>query len=190
MPSSRLARQQETRERLLDAAARVVSERGYRAASIDAIAAEAGFTKGAVYANFESKEALLLAVLDRFEDRWVSLYGDLLAEGNADAIAAAAQEHGDDWTGTLLERELWLLAARNPAVRARLADRYRRTRAGLADRLAAKAGRAATTLEDLDRATLLLALEIGLSSQAFLEPGAVPADLPARSMAIALGESG
>jgi AcrR family transcriptional regulator len=187
MPSSRIARQHETRARLLDAAARVVAERGYHAASVDVIAQEAGFTKGAVYANFASKEALLLAVLDRFEDRWVSLYGDLLVAGNADAIAAAAQEHGDDWTGTLLERELWLLAARNPAVRARLADRYRRTRAGLAERLAAKAGHDAPDQEDLDRATLLLALEIGLSSQAFLEPAAVPVGLTARSMAVALG---
>ena len=64
-PLSRLDRQRQTREALIFAARAVFSEDGYHAASLDRIAREAGFSKGAVYSNFEGKSALFLAVLDR-----------------------------------------------------------------------------------------------------------------------------
>ena len=54
-----------TRERLFEAAAQVFDERGIGAASIEAIAAAAGFTRGAVYSNFASKDDLFLATLER-----------------------------------------------------------------------------------------------------------------------------
>ena len=53
-----------TRQRLLDAAARVIAEKGYRGATVDDIAEDAGLTKGAVYSNFQSKEDLFFALLD------------------------------------------------------------------------------------------------------------------------------
>ena len=53
-----------TRRRLLDAAAEVFARRGFAATSLDEIAEEAGFSKGAVYSNFASKEDLFLSVLD------------------------------------------------------------------------------------------------------------------------------
>ena len=62
---SRKESQIQTRERLLEAGLRVFSRRGYYAASVDEIAAEAGFSKGAVYSNFESKEDLFLALIDK-----------------------------------------------------------------------------------------------------------------------------
>src|SRR5688500_5424687 len=54
-----------TREHLLEAAARIFSRDGFHGASLDDIAATAGFTKGAVYSNFKSKEDLLLALMDQ-----------------------------------------------------------------------------------------------------------------------------
>ena len=54
-----------SRSRLLDAAAKVFAERGYRAASVDEVAAEAGFSKGAVYWHFASKEELLVAIFEQ-----------------------------------------------------------------------------------------------------------------------------
>src|SRR3954471_15802841 len=58
------------RVQLLDAAERVLAERGYRGASVDAVVAEAGLTKGAFYWNFGSKEELFLGLLeDRFDRR-------------------------------------------------------------------------------------------------------------------------
>jgi len=62
---SRKESQLQTRERLLDAALEVFSRRGYSAASVDEIAAEAGYSKGAVYSNFSNKEELFLALIDR-----------------------------------------------------------------------------------------------------------------------------
>src|SRR4030081_3172141 len=58
-------RRQETREQLLAAAARVFAARGFHATSLDAIAEEAGFSRGAVYYNFADKEELFLELLDR-----------------------------------------------------------------------------------------------------------------------------
>ena len=64
-PLSRRDRQQQTREALIFAARRVFSEDGYHAASLERIAREAGFSKGAVYSNFNGKSALFLAVMDQ-----------------------------------------------------------------------------------------------------------------------------
>jgi AcrR family transcriptional regulator len=62
---SRKESQLQTRQYLLDAALEVFSRRGYYAASVDEIAAEAGYSKGAVYSNFSNKEELFLALIDR-----------------------------------------------------------------------------------------------------------------------------
>ena len=58
-------RREETREELLAAAARVFAHRGFHATSLDAVAEEAGFSRGAVYYNFADKEELFLELLDR-----------------------------------------------------------------------------------------------------------------------------
>src|SRR4030081_2422301 len=60
----RSSRRAQTRTRLLEAAARVYARRGFEAATLDAVAEDAGFTKGAVYDHFGSKENLLFALLD------------------------------------------------------------------------------------------------------------------------------
>src|ERR1700675_4137539 len=62
-------RRQQTREYLLEAAARVFAEHGYHGASLDEVAAVAGFTKGAVYSNFKNKEDLFLALFRANYDR-------------------------------------------------------------------------------------------------------------------------
>lgn len=57
-------RSEETRTRIMDAAVKLFSTRGFAAASVDDICAEAGISKGAFYHHFESKQALFLALLD------------------------------------------------------------------------------------------------------------------------------
>lgn len=59
------ARRQRTRTRLLDAAFDVFAEQGVRAASVETIAEAAGFTRGAFYSNFSSKEELFFALMER-----------------------------------------------------------------------------------------------------------------------------
>lgn len=58
-------RRAKTRERLIEAAAEAVAEKGFNATSLDAIAAKAGLTKGAIYDNFASKDELFLALILR-----------------------------------------------------------------------------------------------------------------------------
>jgi len=57
-------RRQQTREYLLRAASQVFAERGFHEATLDEVAAAAGYTKGAVYSNFKNKEDLFLALLE------------------------------------------------------------------------------------------------------------------------------
>lgn len=72
-----------TREGLISAARRVFLERGFHAASLEEIAEEAGFTKGAVYSNFAGKDDLFLAVLDEHYERRAELYATLLLAGSS-----------------------------------------------------------------------------------------------------------
>ena len=67
---SRKEKQAQTRSSLMRSAMRVFCKRGLDKASIDEVAEDAGFTKGAFYANFKNKEELVLAMLDeRFTER-------------------------------------------------------------------------------------------------------------------------
>src|SRR3954468_6474185 len=61
---TRKEKQAHTRTCLMESAARVFTRRGLQQASIDEVAEDAGFTKGAFYANFKNKEELFLAMLD------------------------------------------------------------------------------------------------------------------------------
>src|SRR5271166_4734292 len=71
-------RRQQTREHLLQAAAQVFAERGFHGASLDEVAAAAGFTKGAVYSNFKNKEDLFLALLEDAYTRELSALKDTM----------------------------------------------------------------------------------------------------------------
>src|SRR5499426_3908325 len=70
-----------TRRHLLDAAAIVFARNGFHGATLDEVAATAGFTKGAVYSNFKSKDDLFLALLEDRTDRQLAVVSDVLAAG-------------------------------------------------------------------------------------------------------------
>ena len=132
--------QQQTRERLIEAAAKVFAWRGYHRATVGDIASEAGFTIGALYSNFSGKEDLFLAIADRqVEER--------IAEVEAIAEAAEGDEPGRDAAERLrgfLERdpdwpllfyEFWSLSVRNPDLQGELAKRRDAIRDALAETL-------------------------------------------------------
>lgn len=125
--------QQDTRERILDSAATVFARRGYVAASLDEVAANAGLTKGAVYWHFSSKHALFYALL---ESRFQRDFADNLAPAVAafsnsrDQKTAIAElllsligriEDDPDWPRLFLE---FMSQARDPAVQAHLGAAY------------------------------------------------------------------
>jgi len=121
-----------TRSELLDAARRVFVERGYHGASLDLVAGEAGFSKGAVYSAFGSKGRMFLAVYEReVQARWSRIEAEVAAAGaGADIPGHGAHDWFDRirteraWTLALLEFRLH--AARDPELNAAYAAGHRR----------------------------------------------------------------
>lgn len=130
MTLTRADRQAQTRGALLDAAAEVFRDRGLEGGSIDEISQRAGFTKGAFYANFESKQDLYLAMLDeRFGAEMDRLDASLAGSGEpGDEARAAAEQfirlaHEDsDWSRLFFEFTAY--AVRDEGFRRALAERY------------------------------------------------------------------
>jgi AcrR family transcriptional regulator len=130
-------RRAQTRRALLDAAAELFAERGVDGASIDAIAAAADRTSGAIYDHFGGKEGLLFALLEGWVDDVAAVIGaELTTATSLDAQLAAIWRNVSDpvagdgrWIA--LEHELWSYAARHPAARAHLAARYEAFWAGI-----------------------------------------------------------
>jgi AcrR family transcriptional regulator len=178
-------RRDEVRTRILAAAATVVAERGLAAATLDQVAAAAGFTKGAVYSNFRSKDELFLALLETQVGGRVEAVESALRDA-ADvpsALAAVSAELArPDAGGQLLFVEFWQRAVRDEEVREAFVASRRRLRARVSDAVA----RFLATLPadpgwDADAlALVVVALATGLALEERAEPGVVPVGLPAR----------
>lgn len=132
-------RKADTRARLLDAAATLFASQGIDAVSVDAVADAADRTSGAVYAHFGSKHGLLLALLDEWKDSLVTtvmaeleLVDDLVARLRAVARNIVVDPDDNTKRLLLLERELWLRAARDDEVADSLRRRARNAHEHLA----------------------------------------------------------
>ena len=178
IPVPRTPRAQ-VRTRLLAAAAAVFAERGYAEAGIAEVAARAGFTKGAVYSNFTSKQGLFAALL---YDRSVGTVADALTRLLDEGVTARELP---DRAGRLLAEiaagpwhalitELAVQAGRDDQARAVYADFRRRQREMLAGALRERAGRLGIDPSiDLDRAAFtLLAVIGGFGLELAADPGA------------------
>jgi AcrR family transcriptional regulator len=182
---TRKQRQEHTRHCLLEAAARVFARRGLVQASVDEVAADAGFTKGAVYANFGSKEELFLEMLDaRFAQRLAEMDRALSTDEPPEAQARAAGRDfvdylsGDpDWARLFLEAALH--ASRDEGFRVQLTSRYEAMRARMAELLRdrAQAGGFDPGVPFDQLATMIFAMANGVAFERFVEPDAVPDDL-------------
>lgn len=117
-------RREATRQRLLDAAAQVFAETGLDAASVEAICERAGYTRGAFYSNFDSKEELFLALCLRMAHAQVAAVRERVAAFGADdsshdpalLVRQVLEVAGDDRMGVLLLGEIRLHALRTPAL--------------------------------------------------------------------------
>jgi len=138
---SRAEQNDRNRALLLAAARRVFLERGYYAATLDQIADEAGFSKGAVYSRFASKADMFLALLeDRIAERAArnaQLAGELAGTGNFAALLDLAEEAERGAPGwRLLVTEFRVHAARDPELNRRYAALHARTLDGVAQMFA------------------------------------------------------
>lgn len=184
-PRTPRPRREEVRTRILEAAAVVVAERGLAAASLDQVAAAAGFTKGAVYSNFASKDELFLALLHDATSRRVTEVTAALAgasdlDGALAAVSAALA--APDRSVQLLFVEFWQRAVRDADVRAAFVASRRELReriAGVVAGFLTDRG-IATDWDPESLAVVITALANGLALEAVPDPGSVPGGLAAR----------
>lgn len=182
-------RRQQTREHLLAAAAQVFADRGFHGASLDAVAAAAGFSKGAVYSNFRNKEDLFLALLEAsFSREMESLQATLAASDvPADArlgdflplILDPSVQPLPPETWAVLYMEFALFAMRNPVARQKLAELDEANIAAVAELIDHERRREG--LDPLDSTTntarIVEALFRGIWLMRALDPDAVDAAL-------------
>jgi AcrR family transcriptional regulator len=167
----------DTKEKLFEAAAEVFEQHGIGSASIEAIASAAGMTRGAFYSNFESKDDLIIAMLEDHVERSLEHHRELLAKHRepADFIAAlrTAERSRHDPLGRapLLHIELILFAARAEKRRPELAKRLRARRALVAEILAGQ-----EIGDPAWASAMVLALEDGFRLHRLIDPASTPAD--------------
>ena len=137
---TRRQKQAETRSSLLRSAAKLFCRHGLEGASVEDVAQDAGYTKGAFYSNFKSKEELFLVMLDeRFSERLDQL--EAMLGSTADSTEEQAHDTALDFIRTFRDDEEWkrlyfefvAYAMRNDDFREELATRHRALRARLAE---------------------------------------------------------
>jgi AcrR family transcriptional regulator len=173
------------RERLLDAAAAVFAEHGYRPASVDDVAAAAGVTKGAVYWNFEGKEDLFLALIEERVDRRAHELIGMTEAAPREVATAPLVSRGlsslvDEQQALVrLIGEYWGLAVRDEQVRKRYVERQRALRDHLARALEARHRTTGVplTVPSERLATAIIALTTGLAQERIADPEAAPEEL-------------
>ncbi|HEY7483517.1 MAG TPA: TetR/AcrR family transcriptional regulator [Streptosporangiaceae bacterium] len=129
----RAEKNEQTRRRLLNAARRLFVVHGFHGTSLDAIAEAAGFSKGAVYSQFDSKADVFLALLaDRIDDRIAQIRSALGTGSVTGDVAATIRQWAavlrTDLPWTLLVIEFRIHAARDSALNARYAELHARFR--------------------------------------------------------------
>ncbi|HEX9482793.1 MAG TPA: TetR/AcrR family transcriptional regulator [Solirubrobacteraceae bacterium] len=186
--STRMTREQSranTRERLLVAARSVFARSGYHGASVEEVASEAGFSTGALYSNFEGKEDLFLALMEREIDEHAQEITTAVRERTS--IADRATGGARQWM-TMIEREpealllfmeFWAYGVRDAKVRTKVAARFAQMRQVLT-------GLIAEGVRDFDLeltipaeqlAVAIDALADGIARQKLADPDAVPDEL-------------
>ena len=191
---TRAERRDQTRERLLDAAAEVFNRLGYHGASLDAVAEAAGYTKGAVYSNFATKGDLFLELMRR--------YSTTRARDQGEAVTALPLEQIGEYGGQtlvdqarvqeqwdLLQIEFWLAAMRDPVLRKALASGSRELWQDLGERLDRKFAEAGRDIPftGVEFAKLVNALGTGLLINLYADPDFAGPDLFSRAIRVFLG---
>lgn len=186
-----------TRARVLEAAAEVFARRGFHGASVEEVAETAGYSKGAVYSNFASKEDLFLALLDQRLDAQMEAFAavfatELTPPARLDALGrmrTPTLDSGRDWC--LLATEFWLYAAREPKIGPRLAVRRRLARERVAQLIEAhtRESGGAPTGHPEELAALIIAIGDGLQMQTYVEPTMDSDGLFRLALALILGST-
>ena len=186
---SRMERREKTREDLLNAAETCFVTRGFHATSVDEVAERAGYTKGAVYSNFASKEDLFFGVYQRRVDHVLTEVVPGLRQAGPErafdslATGMIQRREGDDgWLAVFFE--FWAHVLRHPELRNRFAESHTRLLDALTDavrQLADDRGRTLPT--DLTPFQVVLAwnaMEVGLGLERLTQGQDVDVELARR----------
>jgi AcrR family transcriptional regulator len=170
-----------TRQHLLDAAAIVFARNGFHGSTLDEVAATAGFSKGAVYSNFKSKDDLFVALLDDRIERQFAVVSEVLDTSHDAAeqfprireIFRSDMFWGDEFATLWLEFVLY--ARRNPEAQRKLEASVQRSHARVQQLIEdeyATVG-VSPSYPTSDLAEISLALFNGLGIDRLVNPSAV-----------------
>jgi AcrR family transcriptional regulator len=195
--TARLTREQSkaaTRERLLDAARSGFAASGFHGASVEEIAAAAGFSTGALYSNFDGKEDLFLALMEREIGEHAREISEAVSA--RPSVAERAAGGARQWMAmierepelVLLFTEFWAYGVRKPEVRPEIAARFAQVREMLTTLIADSAREfdleLAIPVHEL--AIAIDALADGIARQRLTDPDAIPEDLMGRVLTLLL----
>jgi AcrR family transcriptional regulator len=169
------------REAVLAAARRVFIDKGYAGATLEAIAEEAGFSKGVMYSQFESKADLFLTLIERRIDERSEQDEHVVAEhagrdGLRRLFKAGAEDAAREAAWARLLIEFRALASRDPVLNARYAAAHARTVEHLASVLKRLWGKA--TVDSPFPPQVMAEFVLAFATGATLESAANPAALP------------
>jgi AcrR family transcriptional regulator len=186
---SRVERREQTRQELVTAAEACFVSRGFHASSVDEVAERAGYTKGAVYSNFASKEDLFFAVYERRVEQVLTEVApglrQLGAERAFDQLATGAmhrRDPDDGWRAVFFE--FWAHVVRHPELRERFAAIHARFLEPLADAVQQLAeDRGLTLPSDVTASQVAAAwnaMQVGLNLERLTQPQTVDRALARR----------
>jgi AcrR family transcriptional regulator len=178
---------------LLRAAAEVFSERGFKDASVDEIAMRAGYSKGALYWHFRSKDDLFFALMDATVDspahEMIELFQsapppqDMAPEGSRRFVEVVREQR----ELLLLEHEYWSQAVRDPELRAEYAEHRRKLHSALGQALKVRFEHLGTPDLPIDPdeiAPVVTGLFAGLAQQRLIDPTSVPDELFGKTLVL------
>jgi len=175
---------EETRQRLFEAAAAAFAEHGISGASVEAIAAAGGLTRGAFYSNFAGKDELITAMLADHVEQTARRHLELLARHRdpetfvAALMAVDRSEQDPLGRSPLLHLELILHTARAAARRPELTEFLQARRRLIVDIVKGTelAGELAAAVDPEQVAAMLLAMEDGFRLHRLIDPAGTPPD--------------
>ncbi|MEU6772612.1 TetR/AcrR family transcriptional regulator [Streptomyces sp. NPDC046759] len=176
-------RRRETNERLLDAAEQAFAEHGFHGVSIAELCTRAGYTTGAFYSNYGSKDELFLALFTRRSEIVLKQLGEavdqavLSEQPVATFIELASVVDEETRTWFLISTEFTLHAIRNPEAAKALACHDAAIRAAIAELLAPLLATEPSKVTETDLDMLLrlvVAVREGGLAQSLVEPAALP----------------
>lgn len=165
--ADRFEQRKATRKKLVDAALQLFSTSGYDRATVDDISEAAGYSKGAYYFHFSTKDDILYELLRIWTEDRSAVLATAEAEGTSPRNTLASffsYAATPQWPGVLIE--FWANAVRNPEMSKRLSGAYagwRKQIGGMFER-AAESG-ALNVASTQDAAAVSLAAHDGLAVQ-------------------------